>query len=322
MKKPLLTLALVSALALTGCVGPQSEVDQPLVVATTTIVGDLVDQVGHGIVRLEVLMPIGADPHDFRPSADQTPDLRDADLIVTSGLGLEQGLVDTLAVARAEGVPILELGDELGPRSMEGDAAATLDPHWWLDPNRAAAAIGLIAERLSANADDPAACLRLAPRVYAAEANLTMLGHQMTSALRRVPPEHRRLFTSRDELRYLADRFGFEVGGVIVESGAAGPRSDVDRLADLADIMQAEGIHAVFSDSTESGDLAEALAAEVGGETEVVALHLCSLGRTRVWRRDLLRDDVDERRTYRRGSDLSHHVVGLSQVVTTDCRAS
>jgi zinc/manganese transport system substrate-binding protein len=278
MKKRLLTLALVSALALTGCVGAQSEVDQPLVVATTTIVGDLVDQVGHGIVRLEVLMPIGVDPHDFRPSADQTADLRAADLIVTSGLGLEQGLVDTLAVARAEGVPILELGDELGPRSMGGDDAATLDPHWWLDPNRAAAAISLIAERLSANADDPAACLRLAPMVYAAEANYTMLGHQMASALHRVPPEHRRLFTSQDELGYLADRFGFEVGGVIVESGATGPRSDPDRLADLADIMQAEGIHAVFSDSTESGELAEALAAEVGGETEVVALHLCSLG--------------------------------------------
>ena len=274
----LLTLALASALALTGCVGAQSEEDQPLVVATTTIVGDLVDQVGHDCVRLEVLMPFGADPHDFSPSARHAADLRDADLIVTSGLGLESGLVDALAAARGEGVPILELGENLAPLSVEGDEDTSLDPHWWLDPNRAAAAVHLIAEQLSAASDDPAVGLTLAPRAEAAAANLSMLGQQMTNALDRIPPEQRRLFTSQDELRYLAERFGFEVGGVIADDATIDRASDHDGLAGLADAMQAGGIDAVFTDSTASAHRAEALAARVGEEAEVVALDVCSLG--------------------------------------------
>lgn len=274
----LLTLALASALALAGCGHPQSDVDQPWVVATTTIVGDLVDQVSHDSVRLDILMPIGADPHDFHPSASQTADMREADLIVTSGLGLEAGLVDALAAASAEGVPILELGAMLGPLTVAGDDAR-LDPYWWLDPNRAAAAVRLIAEQLSAESDDPAACLRLAPSAEAVAADLSMLGQQMANALERVPPEHRRLFTSQEGLRYLADRFGFEVGGVIVDDATADPQPRVVRVAELADAMQAHGIKAVFTDSSESAALAEALAVEAGAGTEVVALDLCSLGR-------------------------------------------
>lgn len=277
MQRRLLTLTLVSALALTGCVSAQGQVDQPLVVATTTIVGDLVDQVGHGTVRLEILIPIGADPRDFRPSARQTAGLRDADLIVTSGLGLEAGLVDALAVASAEGVPILELGAKLEPLTVGEDDAAGLDPHWWLDPSRAAAAVRLIAEQLSASSDDPAVCLRLTPRAEAVSANLSMLGQQMANTLGRVPPGHRRLFTTQDELRYLAERFGFEVGGVIVDATAE-PGSGSDRLAELADAMRADGIDAVFTDSSESPVLAESLAAEAGEGTEVVALDVCSLG--------------------------------------------
>ena len=155
--------------------------DPQLVVATTTIVGDLVEQVGHGTVQLEVLMPIGADPRDFRPSAHQTADLRNADLIVTSGLGLESGLVDALAAARAAGIPILDLGDNLRPLSMRGDDDARPDPHWWLDPNRAAAAIDLDPRNdCLPSSRDPALCLKLAPRAEAARSNLLMLGQQMT----------------------------------------------------------------------------------------------------------------------------------------------
>ena len=274
----LLALTLAGAVVLAGCTSAQSEADQPLVVATTTIVGDLVEQVGHGTMQLEVLMPIGADPHSFQPSARQAADLHDADLIVSSGLGLEQGLVDTLASARAHGVPILELGAMLGPHSMGDDDDTGLDPHWWLDPNRAAAALDLIAERLSAESNDPTLCLKLAPRTEAARTSLWGLGQQMTNALWRVPPEHRRLYTSQDELRYFAERFDFEIGGVITDGAITGTRPDADRLASMADTMQADGIHAIFTDSTVSADLAEALAAESGKETEVVALHLCSLG--------------------------------------------
>jgi zinc/manganese transport system substrate-binding protein len=79
---------------LAGCETSTSERDEPLVLATTSIVGDLVGQVAGEEARVEILIPVGADPHDFEPSARQAASLREADLVVTSGLGLEVGLAD------------------------------------------------------------------------------------------------------------------------------------------------------------------------------------------------------------------------------------
>jgi len=68
-------------LMLTACTsGPGSD-ERPLVVATTSIVGDLVGHVTGDEARVEVLIPVGADPHDFAPSARQAASLREADLV-------------------------------------------------------------------------------------------------------------------------------------------------------------------------------------------------------------------------------------------------
>jgi zinc/manganese transport system substrate-binding protein len=91
----------------------------PLVVVTTTILGDLVENVAGGEATVEVLMPLGADPHAFEASAQQAALIRDADLVVANGLGLEEGLLDAIAAAEEEGVPVLEVGAALDPMPYE-----------------------------------------------------------------------------------------------------------------------------------------------------------------------------------------------------------
>ena len=86
-----------------------------LVVATTTILGDMISNLVGSDAELEVLLPVGADPHDYRPSAAQVALLHDADLVVSNGLGLEEGLIDVLEAAEADGVNLLEVGDLLDP---------------------------------------------------------------------------------------------------------------------------------------------------------------------------------------------------------------
>jgi zinc/manganese transport system substrate-binding protein len=260
-------------LALLGCSSTQGEADLPLIVATTSIVGDLATEVAGSEARVEVIMPVGADPHDFQPSARQAASLRDADLIVMSGLGLETGLADALAAAAADGVPTLALGEQLDPRPLGDEDGSTPDPHWWLDPDRAAGAVQLIAEAMSSQTYGD-----WQSRATAAEESLQLLGDEITCMLSRIPPERRGLVTTHDAFRYFAERFGFDVVGVIVEGGATQAQPDPRGLAELADTMRADDIGAVFAETTVPTDVAETLAAEVGGDVDVVVLYVGSLG--------------------------------------------
>jgi zinc/manganese transport system substrate-binding protein len=83
------------------------------IVATTSILGDLVASVVQGDATVEVLLPIGADPHDFAPSAAQATALRSADLVVANGLDLEEGLVSLLEGAEEDGVVVFEATDHV-----------------------------------------------------------------------------------------------------------------------------------------------------------------------------------------------------------------
>ena len=89
--------------------------DRPLVVTTTTMLGDLVTAVGGETVRVETLMPPGADPHDFEASVADAALMRSAALVVANGLGLEERLDGALDAARADGVRIWEVAPLVDP---------------------------------------------------------------------------------------------------------------------------------------------------------------------------------------------------------------
>ena len=69
---------------------------------------------------VEVLLPIGADPHDYQPSARQLALVNEADLVVANGLRLEEGLVDALASAEADGANVLEVAPLVDPIPLDG----------------------------------------------------------------------------------------------------------------------------------------------------------------------------------------------------------
>ncbi len=96
-----------------------------LVVATTTILGDLVKGIVGDDATVTVLLPVGADPHDYQPSSRDGVTIREADLVVANGLGLEESLISVLEAAHEDGARILEVGDMVDP--MEWGEGR--DPH-------------------------------------------------------------------------------------------------------------------------------------------------------------------------------------------------
>ncbi|MYK54940.1 MAG: zinc ABC transporter substrate-binding protein [Acidimicrobiia bacterium] len=99
--------------------------EELLVVATTTILGDLVKGIVGDDATVTVLLPVGADPHDYQASSRDGVTIREADLVVANGLGLEEGLIAVLEAAHDDGARILEVGDMVDP--MEWGEGR--DPH-------------------------------------------------------------------------------------------------------------------------------------------------------------------------------------------------
>ena len=376
-------------------------------VATTTILGDVVANVVGGNADIEVLLPPGADPHDYQISSSQAALLYTADLVVANGLGLEEGLIDVIEAAEEDGVNVLEVGDLLDPLpftgggghadeedddhadeedddhaheedddhaheedddhaddmdddhaddmdddhaheedddhaheedddhaheedddhaheedddhaddmdddhaddmdddhaheedddhaheedddhadDMDDDHADDMDgghahahtgndPHFWLDPLRVARAAQLIAEALTEI--DPSGDWMARAEAYAA--TLTELDAEIQDILAPIPHENRVLITNHDSLGYFADRYDFEVIGVVIPGGSTLADPSSAELAALVEEIVEEGVKVIFAETIDSTALAEAVAAEAGTDVAVVTLHTGSLG--------------------------------------------
>lgn len=274
----------LATLMLAACAGPGATDGEELeVVATTSVWGDVVAQLLGGDGAVEVLVPVGADTHDYEASPRDAASLLEADLVVANGLGLEESLETILEAAEADGANILELGPELDPLPLaeqseeEGEEEhgdEGLDPHVWLDPLRVAAAAELIAERLT----EIEPSIDWAARADDYVARLEALDREILEMISAIPETDRKLVTNHEALGYFAARYGLVVVGVIIPGGSTLAEPSSADIAALVAEIERHGVGAVFAESTSPSRLAEAVAAEVGHEVEVVELFTESLG--------------------------------------------
>ncbi|MEU0540468.1 zinc ABC transporter substrate-binding protein AztC [Nocardia sp. NPDC005978] len=258
-------------LLLPGCSGAQS--DRIEIVVTTNILGDMTRVLAGDAANVTVLMPPGADPHQFAISAQQAARIDRAGLLVHNGLGLEEGVQRHVTAAEDAGVPALSVGELVGPLPYRDSDRP--DPHFWTDPARARRAAESIGARLLELPGIDTAVVRANTERYLAE--LGALDAWMTERFTALAPERRRLVTNHHVFGYLAQRFGFEVIGAIVPGGAALASPSASDLAELAGAVRAAGVPAIFVDSSQPDRLARVLAEQAGVNVKVIALHTESL---------------------------------------------
>ena len=108
----LTSLIAIPALLLTGCGDDATSVasseEKPLIVVTTNILGDVVSNMVGDNFKVEVIMPPGADPHDFQASAQQVAKIMEADLLIVNGANFEEGLLDVIEAAESDGVKVFK----------------------------------------------------------------------------------------------------------------------------------------------------------------------------------------------------------------------
>ncbi|HEX5630711.1 MAG TPA: metal ABC transporter substrate-binding protein [Acidimicrobiia bacterium] len=276
MPAHILIALLLLAVTIAGC-GSDAGDGRPRVVVTTTILGDLVTAIAGDDAAVTVLVPRGADPHDFSPSAQQMTRIGEADLVVLNGLGLEEGLEAAIAeTADPEAVvlAIAALVDPIPFAEHDGGETVDLDPHVWLDPVRMAAAAELVGAALEQLDPDGGYDERAAQ--YAAE--LMQANDAVEELLAAVPTERRLLVTNHESMNYFAARYGFRIVGVVIPGGSTLAEPSSAELAALVATIQTERVTAIFAETTHPTDLAAAIAAEAGTEVVVVELFTESLG--------------------------------------------
>ena len=275
--------------------GAGSPAAGPTVAVTTSILGDVVAQLIGDQATVVTLMPAGADPHEFQASAREVDRLLAADALIANGGGFERGLVDIVGAAQADGVPTLHAidavatldftadhddhddhEDETGDDHDDHDDHEGVDPHFFTDPVRMADAVKEIERFLG---DEVAALdtgrLRAATEAYLAD--LADLDTEVAELVATIPTDRRVLVTNHEVFGYFADRYGFELVGVVVPGGTTVESTSASQLAELATAIADAGVPAIFADTSSSNQLVETLAAEVG-DVAVVELYSESLG--------------------------------------------
>jgi manganese/zinc/iron transport system substrate-binding protein len=244
--------------------------DRLEVVATTTIIGDLVREVGGDDVELATLMGAGVDPHLYKPSAGDVRTMARADVVVYNGLHLEGKMTEVLeemsgrdveTIAVAECVP----EDRLLP--VEGFDTMH-DPHIWFDVELWQKAAACLRDELMRI--DPGNADGYRQRGDAFISELVELHQWVAERVSTVPPERRVLVTAHDAFSYFGSAYDVEVRGLLgVSTAAEAGTADVQ---ELAAVIADRGLPAVFIESSVSPRFVEALVEAVasrGGEVVI-----------------------------------------------------
>lgn len=258
--------AVALALLLAACSHGSDRRPGPLrIVATTSTLASIARGAAGPSAEVRSLVPVGVSPEDYQPAPADIAALREADVLVENGAGLEGWLEATLHNAANPGLRVVIASDGL-PRI---DA----NPHLWMDPENARAYAAEIRDALIA-ADAPhGAAYRAAAAAY--DAQLAALTARTRAKLAAIPPERRVMIVFHNAFDYYARRFGLRVVGAI--EPLAGSEPNPAHVAELVRLARANRVPAVFAEHEYSDRLARTLAASAGG-LKVAFLYDDSLG--------------------------------------------
>lgn len=217
------------------------------VLATTTIVADLVRQVAGDRVVVDCLMGPGVDPHSYRATPRDADQLAGARLIVASGLHLE-GKLAALLERLARRVPATSVADTLPREDLLPVADGLFDPHVWFDARLWSKCVPAVVAALAKL--DPAGREAYEARGADSMRRLAALDARLRERLASIPRQRRVLVTAHDAFRYFGRAYDVEVVGVqgtSTESEAG--LADINRLVDL---LVARSIPAVFVETSVS----------------------------------------------------------------------
>ncbi len=283
-----LTLALSLALAL------PASAEQLKVVASFSILGDMVRNVAGSNADVTVLVGPDGDAHSFEPGPADASALADADVLVMNGLGFEPWMV-RLAAASGTKAKYVTASFGINPRHLSEEekhahdhdeedhehgeedhdhdhkghdedgypeAAHDFDPHAWQDLRNGIVYVQNIADALAEKDPDNALVYRANAESYITE--LKKLDGWVRSEIAKVPQEKRRVITTHDAFGYFGDAYRIDFISALGVASMTEPSAEA--LARLVDRIRREKIRALFIENMSDPRMMETIARETGAE--------------------------------------------------------
>ena len=241
-------LALITIGLVVATVYTPAHANKINVVTTTTMVNDMVKEIGGDRVNVVGLMGPGVDPHLYKPASGDVVKLQRAKVIFYSGLMLEGRMTDLffrmaragkLVYAVTESIPEK---DRLAPPEFAGH----WDPLVWGDPILWSNCIVTVVDGLSKA--DPAGAADYAKRGRAVDASYKAMKAWALKRIAEVPRKHRILITSHDAFNYFGQAFGFQV--VAVQGLSTVTEAGLADIAKMVDFIKQKKIKAIFVESS------------------------------------------------------------------------
>lgn len=238
------------------------------VVATFSVLGDFVRQIGGDKVDVITIVPPGGDSHTFDPKPNQVAQIADAGVIFEIGIDFEPWLNNMYdasgskakRVAVTNGMNLIAADKEQGVTNAK---PGTYDPHVWHDVNNAILIVQTIAKELSTLDPANAATYQANEKSYIGQLN--ELNAWIKQEVAKIPPDHRKLVTSHDTFAYFARAYGFQIigtafGSLSTEQGEPSAKD----VAKLLNEIKSAHVPAIFAENVSNPKLMQTIAKEAG----------------------------------------------------------
>ena len=266
----------LSALFLTGCGSASQSTDNTVrVLASTTFLADIAQNVAGDRMQVDSLLPIGSDPHAYQAAPSDVAKISESKLLIINGVEYEHFIEALLENAGGERI-IVEATAGLEPHPAEGhtDEAESGagseheagdpqgDPHMWLDPNLVITYVENIRDGLIEVDPEGADVYRTNADAYIAQ--LKDLDVWIVEQVNTIPAERRLLVTNHEAMGYFAERYGFEVVDTILPSFSSEAGASAQEIVAAVEAVKSAGAPAIFLGEVENSDLANQIASETG----------------------------------------------------------
>ena len=279
-------LSIVSTLFLASCsTAPQNEENTLRVLASTSFLTDIAQNVAGSRTDVDSLLPVGTDPHAYEATPSDVVKISESTVLILNGIEYEHFIESLLENAGGERL-VITASDGLEPHKMEEDGHAEEgetgeeagheagDPHMWLDPVLVIGYVENIRDGLSKA--DPEGAETYNANADAYIAMLQELDVFIREQVETIPAERRLLVTNHEAMGYFAERYGFDVVDSILPSFSSDASASAQEIAAAIEAINSSGAPAIFLGEVENASLANQISAETGVQV-VEGLHLESL---------------------------------------------
>jgi len=274
-------LAIVLALLVDGCAAVSSNRNspdaggKPRVVATSTIIADLAQEVGGEEIQLTGILKPGADPHVYEPVPADSRYLEEADLILYNGYNLEPGLIKLMNAAGTKARK-LAVGEVVKPLQLDkGKGEIVPDPHVWGSAENAAAMVNTIRDALIELS--PKDREKYTQRAAQLTDELKQLHSWINQQIQTIPPDKRKLVTTHDAFQYYGRAYGLAIAGTLIGISTE-EQPSAQTVQKLVDSIRKTGVPAIFAETTINPALIKTVAQEAGIKLAPNQLYSDSIG--------------------------------------------